>query len=443
MTGQQNRLDSWKAISEYLGRDVRTAMRWAKSQGLPVRRVAGGKGRSVFAFTGEIDDWLAGQQRTLDEQPADAALPVGTAQPTKPARLSGRQGRVSLVVATAIGIGAVGVTLALALSVPTDPRDLRAAAVPEGITLTGPSGAPTVIHRFAGDIQPLATDRNVPVIARLVPDQPASVIAGISYYEDSVSKVNTSGELLHLSLRGDVLWRAPARHSLRFRDETFDDTFAISAWHVSPENGVPRQVAVAAHEWKWWASPVTIVNHAGETGPSFVNAGWVESLAWRDARYLLAAGFNNPRDAAAVMLLDTQQMHGQTPGTAGTEYECLSCGPPAPTFYATMPRSELNRVTGSRFNRAQVDVAGDRITVTTIEIPAIAEPATAIYEFSHDLQLRSARYSVSYWDWHRRLEAEGRLTHTRDACPEREGPPSIDVWETALQRFVGRRRQGP
>ncbi len=439
MTGQQNRLDSWKAISEYLGRDVRTAMRWAKSQGLPVRRVAGGRGRSVFAFAHEIDDWLAGQRRASDQQPADAALPGGTAQATKPEWASGRQRRVSLVVATVIVIGAVGVTLVLALTVPTDPRDLRAAAVPEGITLTGPSGAPTVIYRFAGDIQSLVTDRNVPVVVRLVPEQRASVIAGVSYYEDSVSKVPTSGELLHLSLRGDVLWRAPARHSLRFRNETFDDTFAISAWHVSPENGAPRQIAVAAHEWKWWASPVTIVDHAGETGPSFVNAGWVESLAWRDTRYLMAAGFNNPRDAAAVMLLDTQQMHGQTPGTAGTEYECLSCGPHAPAFYATMPRSELNRVTGARFNRAQVDVASDRITVTTIEIPAIAEPATAIYEFSLDLQLRAARYSVSYWDWHRRLEAEGRLTHTRDACPEKDGPPLIEVWDAARRMFVARR----
>ena len=53
-----DRLDSWKAISEYLGRDIRTLQRW-ETQGLPIRRVAGrGRGGSVFAYQSEIDVWL-------------------------------------------------------------------------------------------------------------------------------------------------------------------------------------------------------------------------------------------------------------------------------------------------------------------------------------------------------------------------------------------------
>ena len=51
------RLDSWKAIATYLNRDLATARRWEKGLGLPVHRV-GGVGRSVFAYTGEIDAWL-------------------------------------------------------------------------------------------------------------------------------------------------------------------------------------------------------------------------------------------------------------------------------------------------------------------------------------------------------------------------------------------------
>ena len=51
------RLDSWKAIASYLNRDLATARRWEKGLGLPVHRV-GGAGRSVFAYTTEIDAWL-------------------------------------------------------------------------------------------------------------------------------------------------------------------------------------------------------------------------------------------------------------------------------------------------------------------------------------------------------------------------------------------------
>lgn len=54
------RFDSWKAIADYLKRDVATARRWEKELGLPVHRVPGGPGRSVFAYRSDIDAWLSG-----------------------------------------------------------------------------------------------------------------------------------------------------------------------------------------------------------------------------------------------------------------------------------------------------------------------------------------------------------------------------------------------
>ena len=53
-----SRLDSWKEIAGYLGRDVRTVMRWEGEKHLPVHRVPGGKRRAVFAYKDEIDVWL-------------------------------------------------------------------------------------------------------------------------------------------------------------------------------------------------------------------------------------------------------------------------------------------------------------------------------------------------------------------------------------------------
>src|SRR4051812_17021635 len=67
------RLDSWKAIAEYLGRDAATARRWEKSLGLPVHRVAGGAGRSVFAYTGDIDHWLAASSQAPAASQAEAS----------------------------------------------------------------------------------------------------------------------------------------------------------------------------------------------------------------------------------------------------------------------------------------------------------------------------------------------------------------------------------
>jgi len=51
-------LDSWKAISNYLDRDIKTCARWEKNLGLPVHRIDTDSSRSkVFAYKLEIDQW--------------------------------------------------------------------------------------------------------------------------------------------------------------------------------------------------------------------------------------------------------------------------------------------------------------------------------------------------------------------------------------------------
>ena len=52
-------LDSWKAISKYLDRNVRTCSRWEKRLGMPVHRIDDNSSRSkVFAYKSEIDVWI-------------------------------------------------------------------------------------------------------------------------------------------------------------------------------------------------------------------------------------------------------------------------------------------------------------------------------------------------------------------------------------------------
>jgi len=64
----RQRLDSWKEIASFFGRDERTVNRWEKELGLPVHRLPGTKGR-VYAYTDELSDWLAAPRN------ARAALP--------------------------------------------------------------------------------------------------------------------------------------------------------------------------------------------------------------------------------------------------------------------------------------------------------------------------------------------------------------------------------
>lgn len=51
-------LQSWKEISQYVGRGVRTVQRWEAMYGLPVHRPSGRSRSAVFALQSELDAWL-------------------------------------------------------------------------------------------------------------------------------------------------------------------------------------------------------------------------------------------------------------------------------------------------------------------------------------------------------------------------------------------------
>jgi tetratricopeptide (TPR) repeat protein len=53
----RRRLESWKEIAAYLGRDVRTAQRWERREQLPVHRLQHSKRGSVYAYPVELDAW--------------------------------------------------------------------------------------------------------------------------------------------------------------------------------------------------------------------------------------------------------------------------------------------------------------------------------------------------------------------------------------------------
>jgi TolB-like protein len=87
------RLDSWKAIAEYLKRDVRSVQRWERSLGLPVHRVSGEKGGVVFAFTAELDRWFKNRPSNAgsgSETPTPFSDDASAEAPAENARLATR-----------------------------------------------------------------------------------------------------------------------------------------------------------------------------------------------------------------------------------------------------------------------------------------------------------------------------------------------------------------
>ncbi len=78
------RLNSWKEVAAYLGRDVRTVQRWEESEGLPIHRVAHKRQGTIYAHQAELDAWRLSDRRPSSKEVADdAASPTG--EPAEPA----------------------------------------------------------------------------------------------------------------------------------------------------------------------------------------------------------------------------------------------------------------------------------------------------------------------------------------------------------------------
>lgn len=76
MSSGSRALTSWKEIAHFLGVNVRTAQKWERERGLPVRRAAGARSR-VSADTDRLDAWK--QQLAFIESQEDRryAWPLG------------------------------------------------------------------------------------------------------------------------------------------------------------------------------------------------------------------------------------------------------------------------------------------------------------------------------------------------------------------------------
>jgi TolB-like protein/Flp pilus assembly protein TadD len=66
------KLDSWGEIASYLGREVRTVQRWERTEGLPVHRHEHKKKSTVYAYAGELDEWIRNRQPKDDPAADDA-----------------------------------------------------------------------------------------------------------------------------------------------------------------------------------------------------------------------------------------------------------------------------------------------------------------------------------------------------------------------------------
>ena len=200
------------------------------------------------------------------------------------------------------------------------------------------------------------------------------------------------------------------------------------------------------HHFNWWPGLLISVSPEGRRLGTFVSAGWIRNT-WpsSDGRHLFIVGASKSRDAYFLAVLDAANPSGRSPELPGSLTECVSCPAGDPLQYLVFPRSEVSRQQPFPEHYPTVVTLDDGLVqVHVMESADDAPIAATIYDLAPAARasdapyaLREARFNDAYWNWHRQLEAEGRLNHPAADCPERRG---LDVEDWTPGRGWTRRR---
>jgi hypothetical protein len=460
------RLDSWKEIAEYLGRNTRTVARWEQEKGLPVHRVPGGQRNAVFAYTGELDAWLRGEAGPgkAEAQPGsdEFQLAQGKSEPAKDRSLPEKK------VTRHEVYGSGDSQLA------KDSSHLS-----EAVTLR--ERKPIHTPRLWSITALTATVMLIGTLLYLAGDRPREPLARVSYENGKVTAWNEKDQILWtrefpycastkmfprmedlngdgkkevlflsspcdlsrdetglyvLSSAGKELWHLTAHETFQFGSQPYGPEWWSEEWGVQ-EAANKKVVLVEFHHQVWWPSFLVALDGRGQLLGKFVNAGWIRATRWTqgpEGLHLLIGGISNSNDCGMLAVLDGNHPSGSSPERKGSDYECRNCPAGKPLKYFLFPRSELNVVTGLEHNRVvTINMLKDGIDVRTSEFDITSgggnETAAGVYEFSPDLKLRRASYGDKYWELHRQLELEGKIRHSKAQCPDRHGPRLVRVWE--------------
>lgn len=347
MPDNQRTLEGWKEIAGHFRVSIRTVQQWEAERGLPVQRMAGGRGR-VWAEVGELDAWRAKQV-----SPPPVAL---TARPV-------------WVAIAAILVAAAAVVIGVAA---WQGSSAAADAVHDGrqIVARDANGRVVWTHSF-GNLRPApfgATANPKPILVDLDGDGRVEVLA----YNPSEPGSAAENGVFCFDSRGRILWRFQPGKAVRTTQGLFEPPYHV--FKIEPfrsREGGPWRIGVISNHHLYFPSQVAVLDERGRLLREYWHAGHLHDLAAgdldRDGKpELYAAGLSNGHRNAVAIALDPERMEG-----AGWEesddYRFQSMRPGVEIVRWLTPRTQISkRLMKYNFNRS-ISRTGDQLLIVSLE----------------------------------------------------------------------------
>jgi hypothetical protein len=250
----RDQLQSWKEIATFIGRDERTAMRWAQAHGMPVRRTPGGKRRRVYASREAIAQWLSEKATSLPVAPTIDNPSIDSVQ-ASPSPVNRKKH---------ILLGALGCSVALLIALPTILKRTPTWNQPDLVTLLrdsmqvfGGDGRVLWTHQFGGPLdRTTISDTRLDasaLITDLLGDGRSEVLVIASVRTGLNLQDSPRAEVDCFSEAGTLLWSYTPRETFRFGDREFSGSW--QPYHILiSRRGPPHSILVAFDHSPWTPS---------------------------------------------------------------------------------------------------------------------------------------------------------------------------------------------
>jgi hypothetical protein len=434
------RLDGWKEIAVYLGKGVRSAQRWEKQYGLPVRRLGREGGEIVFAYRHELDAWRDRMARGLADDETGPVEP-GPTVPAGPVGVApGRRARPWLVGVAGLALLLGAAALLARRSAPeADRPDLDAAATwrvgGHSFALLDARERVVFQHEFTFPLSDAsgrvngAGDRRVQVVD-IDGDGATEVLLAV------LAEAREERRLYCFESDGRVRFVHQPRGSRRYGETVYSEPWvAHRVFATKGPDGRPSVWAVFTHG-AWFPTRVQALSPRGEELAEYDSAGFVESVrevVWQGRPVVLVGGADNAHRGAGLAVIDRAAFGGHAPAVK-PQYACADCPAGRPLEYLVFPSSCLKRLEAGV--PAVLDAwveGGERLNVLIAQGSAAPEDGivqsqgsvTSFYSLGAQLAPVHVEISREFQALHAAREKRGLVDHPFGEQDDREAFPVL------------------
>ena len=430
-------LNGWKEIAAHLGRSARSVQRWEHDLGLPIHRIATPDGGSiVYALRSEVDAWRRRHDESLDLTDLGVRLAPETA--SHPTHLAERgksaDGRVKRWLKTPVPAWAAvllaGVSVAAASAVWMVPRTgVPASWEFEGREVVAYSSNSRRLwsHPFGRIVSsPSTLFRGPGILDDVTGDGRPEALTPVRYAAPQMHATE-SDAVFAFGADGSIVWSVQPDLTMTSAEETFYGPWYVYDVATGMTAGGPRTWIAYSHHI-WWPAFVLEVAPNGAATVRYVQPGRIYSLTYwatRQGPLLMAGGALNEAGRASVALMNLDHPPARWKGPAGPALECPNCPRADPSAMLLLPNSDVT----TALARPSGWVMRARLKESSVELSVNDGFGTgSLVRMNDDLQVTTAARSDRYWQVHRAMEEEGRISHRPEECPDHARPLEIRQW---------------